>query len=84
MFSELKKIDENVKADFNKVKDNRENERRLEMFRKARMDVKKENNQENEEAYQKRLTELGNKDKKVDVVEDDWLKGMKSHNVDDN
>lgn len=48
------------------------------------MDVKKENNQENEEAYQKRLTELGNKDKKVDVVEDDWLKGMKSHNVDDN
>ena len=84
MFSELKKIDENVKADFNKVKDNRESERRLEMFRKARMDVKKESNQENEEAYQKRLTELSNKDKKVDVVEDDWLKGMKSHNVDDN
>ena len=51
MFSELKKIDENVKADFNKVKDNRENERRLEMFRKARSDVKKESNQENEEAY---------------------------------
>ena len=54
------------------------------MFRKARNDVKKESNQENEEAYQKRLTELNNKDKKPEVVEDDWLKGMKAHNVDDN
>jgi len=28
------------------------------------------------------LTELNNKEKKPEVVEDDWLKGMKAHNVD--
>lgn len=40
MFSELKKIDETVKADFNRTKADVENERRLEMFRKARSEVK--------------------------------------------
>lgn len=51
MFSELKKIDESVKADFNKAKEDVENQRRLEMFRKARQDVKKENFEENEAAF---------------------------------
>lgn len=82
LFSELKKIDESVKADFNKAKIDVENERRLEMFRKARSDVKKENAEENEAAYQKRAAALDGK--KVETVEDDWLKGMKAHNVDDN
>ena len=36
LFSELKKIDESVKADFNRAKEDVENQRRLEMFRKAR------------------------------------------------
>lgn len=40
LFSELKKIDETVKADFNRTKADVENERRLEMFRKARSEVK--------------------------------------------
>lgn len=52
------------------------------MFRKARSDVKKENQEENEAAYQKRAAALDGK--KVETVEDDWLKGMKAHNVDDN
>jgi uncharacterized membrane protein len=82
LFSELKKIDESVKADFNKTKAELDNERRLEMFRKARSDVKKENQEENEAAYQKRAAALDGK--KVETVEDDWLKGMKAHNVDDN
>lgn len=71
-----------MKADFNKTKMDLENERRLEMFRKARSDVKKENKEENEAAFQKRAAALDGK--KVETVEDDWLKGMKAHNVDDN
>lgn len=51
LFSELKKMDENVKANLNKVKEDRDNERRLEMFRKAREDAKKESQEENEAAY---------------------------------
>lgn len=54
------------------------------MFRKAREDVKKESLQENEAAYKKRAEALNAKDSKVETVEDDWLKGMKAHNVDDN
>ena len=40
-----------MKQSINKVKGDVENERRLEMFRKAREDVKKENQEENEAAY---------------------------------
>lgn len=83
LFSELKKIDEAAKENFNKFKED-ENSRRLEMFRKARNDVKKESMEENEAAYQKRASALNAKDKKVETVEDDWLGGMKAHNVDDN
>lgn len=54
------------------------------MFRKAREDAKKETQEENEIAFQKRKTQLEEKDQKVTEVEDDWLKGMKAHNVDDN
>ena len=54
------------------------------MFRKARDDVKKESQEENEAAYQKRATALDAKDSKVETVQDGWLKGMKAHNVDDN
>ena len=52
------------------------------MFRKARSDVKKDNLVENEAAFQKRSAAMDGK--KTETVEDDWLKGMKAHNVDDN
>ena len=71
-----------MKQSINKVKENVDNERRLEMFRKAREDVKKENQEENEAAYQKRATQLTEKDKKVEVASEDWLGGMKVHNDD--
>jgi len=53
-----------MKQSINKVKSDVDNERRLEMFRKAREDVKKENQDENEAAYQKRSTQLKEKDAK--------------------
>ena len=40
-----------MKKDLNEVKNTVENERRLEMFRKAREDVKKESKEENEASY---------------------------------
>ena len=70
-----------MKQDMNKVKGSVENERRLEMFRKAREDAKKENQEENEANYQKRVQQM---EGKTETVGDDWLKGMKKHNVDDN
>lgn len=74
-----------MKGNINKVKDEVANERRLEMFRKAREDVKKDNQEENEAAYQRRASELQKKDNsKVKTVEEDWLGGMKAHDVDDN
>lgn len=57
-----------MKQSINKVKSDVDNERRLEMFRKAREDVKKENFEENEAAYQKRSTQLSQKDAKAEVV----------------
>lgn len=57
-----------MKQSINKVKSDVDNERRLEMFRKAREDVKKENQDENEAAYQKRSTQLKEKDAKGEVV----------------
>ena len=74
-----------MKGSISKVKDEVANERRLEMFRKAREDVKKDNQEENEAAYQRRASELQKKDNsKVKTVEEDWLGGMKAHDVDDN
>lgn len=40
-----------MKGNISKVKDEVANERRLEMFRKAREDVKKDKQEENEAAY---------------------------------
>ena len=51
------------------------------MFRKAREDAKKESAEENEANYQKRVQQM---EGKTETVGDDWLKGMKKHNVDDN
>ena len=68
----------------NNAQSSHDNDRRREMMKKAHMDAKKETDAENEAAYQKRSTQLDNKDKqKTEVVEDDWLGGMKKHNVDD-
>lgn len=53
------------------------------MFRKARADTKKESQLENEEAYQKRASQIDQKDGKVETLQDDWLKGMKAHKLDD-
>jgi len=44
-------MDDDMKESISKVKKDVDNERRLEMFRKAREDVKKENLEENEAAY---------------------------------
>jgi hypothetical protein len=44
-------MDDDMKQSISKVKNDVDNERRLEMFRKAREDVKKDNNNENEAAY---------------------------------
>ena len=55
------------------------------MFRKARTDVKTEEQEENEAAYQKRVTEMESRDKtkKPQKVEDDWLGGgLNTYNVD--
>ena len=64
LFDELKKMDMNLKdkqADIKKKEE--ENNRRLEMFRKARGDIAKEDRKENEAVYQKRVTELEKKEK---------------------
>lgn len=62
-------MDDDMKNDINKVKNDVTNERRLEMFRKAREDVKKENLEENEAAYQRRASEISAKDsKKVETA----------------
>ena len=63
--------------------------RRLEQFRKVRKDMAQDNKEENENKYQKRITELDKKEKKKpdEVVNmddgDDWLKGMKTYGTDD-
>ena len=73
-----------MKTSINQAKAQTDNSKRLEMFRKAREDAKKENQEENEAAYQKRVSQLDQKDSgKVETVQDDWLKGMKAHNTND-
>lgn len=72
LFDELKKMDMNLKdkqADIKKKEE--ENNRRLEMFRKARQDTANENMQEKQAVYQKRVTELEKKEKPKN--EDDWM-----------
>ena len=55
-------MDENTKSNMNAIKSN-DMDRRREMMKKAHEDAKKETNAENEAAYQKRSTDLNNKDK---------------------
>lgn len=77
-------MDENMKSNINTIKKDVDNERRLEMFRKAREDTKKESQLENEEAYQKRVSQMDQKNGgNVETLQDDWLKGMKAHKLDD-
>ena len=45
------------------------------MYRKLRKDIKEDSKQEKEAAYQKRVTQMENKDKKAD---DDWMSNMKT------
>lgn len=45
-----------MKKNTTQIKGGNDNDRRLEMFRKAREDAKKESMQENEAAYQKRVS----------------------------
>lgn len=72
-----------------KPKENSEEaERRLTMFRKLRNDMKEENKVENESNYQRRLTEIDEKDKKkkneVNMDDgEDWLKGIKTAKPDE-
>lgn len=73
LFDELKRMDMNLKdkqADVKRKEE--ENQRRLEMFRKARQDTTNENLQEKEAVYQKRVNELEKKEKPKQS-EDDWM-----------
>ena len=65
-----------------------EAERRLSMFRKLRKDMKEDDKAENEQNYQRRATELEQKDKKkkeeINMDDgDDWLKGLKTAKADE-
>lgn len=76
-------MDENIKK---KGENDVEAARRLEQFRKLRKDMAQENKEENEEKYQKRVTEVQKKDKSKAIVMDDgddFLKGMKTFGTDD-
>jgi hypothetical protein len=58
------------------------------MFRKARMDIAEESKTENEQNYQRRLTEMDSKDKnkKTNINMDDgddWLQGIKTSKADE-
>ena len=76
-------MDENIKK---KGENDVEAARRLEQSRKLRKDMAQENKEENEEKYQKRVTEVQKKDKSKAIVMDDgddFLKGMKTFGTDD-
>lgn len=49
------------------------------MYRKLRKDIKEENKQEKEAAYQKRVEELENKSKNDDG---DWMSNIKAVGID--
>lgn len=75
LFTELKRMDDDVKLKAEAKKKEEEAARRLEMYRKVRQEINTEKKQENEANYNKRVAELEAKDaggKKKD--EDDWLK----------
>lgn len=85
-------MDENLK---NKAKTNEQegvstgktgsavdNQKRLEMYRKLRKDMETENKEEKEAAYQKRSDEIDKKDKSNNNG-DDFLKGVKTYDIDD-
>ena len=55
-----------------------EDSRRLEMYRKLRQDMKEEDKQEKEAAYQNRVAELDKKDKAKPSAGDDWMDDIKA------
>ena len=75
-------MDEGLKK---KTEDDEVAQRRLEQYRKLRKDMAQENKDENEEKYQKRVTEVQKKDQSKIVLDDgdDFLKGMKTFGTDD-
>lgn len=75
-------MDEGIKK---KTEDDETAQRRLEQYRKLRKDMAQENKEENEEKYQKRVTEVQKKDQSKIVLDDgdDFLKGMKTFGTDD-
>ena len=52
------------------------------MYRKLRKDIKEENKQEKEAAYQKRVSEMENKDKNEDASGGDWMSSIKGVGID--
>ena len=75
-------MDDKLKQDEGKQVD----QRRLEIFRKARRDANKDARDENEANYNKRVDQLNKKDKKTEVIlddGDDFLKGLKTYGEDD-
>jgi len=76
-------MDEGIKK---KGENDSEAQRRLEQYRKLRKDMAQENADENEDKYQKRVTEIEKKDKKPAVNMDDgddFMKGLKTFGTDD-
>jgi hypothetical protein len=70
-----------------KKQDDTEAQRRLEQYRKLRKDMAQDNKDENENKYQRRVTEMEKKEKSKPTVNmedgDDFLKGMKTFGTDD-
>ena len=76
-------MDNNLK----KKQDAEADNRRLEIFRKARKDADRDARAENEDNYQKRVDNMDKKPKKKEVIldeEDDFLKGLKTYGEDFN
>lgn len=87
LFNELKKMDQNLEAKKKAKEGDVEAQRRLEMFKKVRKDMNEEKKEENEANYNKRVTQIEQKDagaakKKDDDGEDDWFGNMKTFGTD--
>ena len=81
-------MDEKLKTDMKVVTDS-EAQRRLEMYKRLRKDIKTDDREEKEAAFQKRSDQIEKRDKqKVEELNtddgDDFLKGLKTFGTNDN
>lgn len=74
-------MDANMKKEQAQMRQKVEDQRRLEMYRKLRADMKEEDKQEKEAAYQTRVAELDKKDKAKPAAggdAEDWMNDIKA------